>query len=186
MKNFDQLQQEFETSFSTGLSEKASFEKLARYRAEKHELKKKTPHCCIRFIKEVKLTDGIQLTLWLACILSLIAYCLQKDNSYIVSLLITIIVALFILIGACVAWKRYIIPYTWNDGSLDKMRTTQVKRDGEWKNIASYCYLVPGDIVKVQAGVKVPADIILFESHEMKVNNKALTGEADDVSRDAN
>ncbi len=43
--------------------------------------------------------------------------------------------------------------------------------------------LVPGDVVDVEIGDNVPADIILIKSNEMKVNNSSLTGESDELLR---
>ena len=37
--------------------------------------------------------------------------------------------------------------------------------------------LVPGDIIDVKKGDKIPADIRIIEANEMKVNNSSLTGE---------
>lgn len=45
---------------------------------------------------------------------------------------------------------------------------------------------MPGDIVEVKGGDLVPADLILFEANEMKVNNASLTGEAEELLRIAN
>jgi sodium/potassium-transporting ATPase subunit alpha len=38
--------------------------------------------------------------------------------------------------------------------------------------------LVPGDIVIVELGKRIPADLRIIESHEMKVDNSSLTGES--------
>jgi Ca2+-transporting ATPase len=53
-----------------------------------------------------------------------------------------------------------------------------VLRDGHFKIIESKD-LVPGDIVKLSSGEKVPADGRIFESVELKINEMALTGLAD-------
>jgi sodium/potassium-transporting ATPase subunit alpha len=42
---------------------------------------------------------------------------------------------------------------------------------------------VPGDIVHLKGGDNIPADIVLFEVSEMKVNNSSLTGESEDLIR---
>jgi len=42
---------------------------------------------------------------------------------------------------------------------------------------------VPGDIVHIKGGDNIPADIVLFEVSEMKVNNASLTGESEDLLR---
>lgn len=41
--------------------------------------------------------------------------------------------------------------------------------------------LVIGDIVKVVAGEKVPADLRILKSSDLKVNNASLTGENCDI-----
>lgn len=43
--------------------------------------------------------------------------------------------------------------------------------------------LVVGDVVKVRAGDKVPADIRILSSNEMKVDNSPFTGEAEPLLR---
>jgi sodium/potassium-transporting ATPase subunit alpha len=43
--------------------------------------------------------------------------------------------------------------------------------------------LVCGDIVKVKAGEKIPADIRILASAEMKVDNSPLTGESEPLLR---
>ena len=55
-------------------------------------------------------------------------------------------------------------------------------RDGEEKIINSVD-LVPGDIVYVGTGDNIPADIIVIQSNEMKVNNSSLTGESEEIIR---
>ena len=39
--------------------------------------------------------------------------------------------------------------------------------------------LVPGDIVKIKMGDKIPADVRILLGREMKVDNSCLTGEAE-------
>lgn len=40
-----------------------------------------------------------------------------------------------------------------------------------------------GDLVKVQLGERVPADVRIVESFSMKVDNSSLTGETDLITR---
>lgn len=56
-------------------------------------------------------------------------------------------------------------------------------RDGNWSKIEARL-LVPGDIIKLNGGDNIPADCILFQANEMKVNNASLTGESEDILRE--
>ncbi|MFP4647445.1 MAG: cation-translocating P-type ATPase, partial [Candidatus Acetothermia bacterium] len=65
---------------------------------------------------------------------------------------------------------------------VDKLKNlisspSKVIRDGELLEI-SQDKLVPGDIVKVEEGDKIPADLRLFEASNLKTNDTALTGES--------
>ena len=59
---------------------------------------------------------------------------------------------------------------------------TKCLRNGEWTDIPA-ANLVPGDIVEVKLGDKIPADIRIIASQEMKVENSSLTGEPDALLR---
>jgi sodium/potassium-transporting ATPase subunit alpha len=43
--------------------------------------------------------------------------------------------------------------------------------------------LVPGDIIQVKAGDKIPADGVVFSTHEFRVDNSSLTGESESLER---
>ena len=43
--------------------------------------------------------------------------------------------------------------------------------------------IVRGDLIKIELGKKIPADIRIVESHGMKVDNSSLTGETELLSR---
>jgi sodium/potassium-transporting ATPase subunit alpha len=42
---------------------------------------------------------------------------------------------------------------------------------------------VPGDVITLNFGDNIPADVVLFKANEMKVNNASLTGESEDLLR---
>lgn len=62
--------------------------------------------------------------------------------------------------------------------------TATVIRDGERRQIPA-TELVPGDIVMLQSGDKVPADLRLLSTRELQVNEAALTGESFPVQKNA-
>lgn len=68
--------------------------------------------------------------------------------------------------------------------SLKKMVTTEatVLRDAKKMRVLS-AELVPGDIVFLQSGDRVPADIRLYQVKELQVDESALTGESVPVEK---
>ncbi|MFB4319268.1 cation-translocating P-type ATPase [Actinomadura sp. 21ATH] len=61
--------------------------------------------------------------------------------------------------------------------------TATAVRDGRPARVPS-AGLVPGDVVVLEAGDKVPADLRLVRSAELKVDESALTGESAPVAKD--
>lgn len=61
---------------------------------------------------------------------------------------------------------------------------SQVLRDGKRDTIPA-TNLVPGDIVFLEAGNFVPADLRLIDAMNLRVEEASLTGEANDVTKDA-
>ncbi|MCP9848548.1 cation-transporting P-type ATPase [Cyanobium sp. Morenito 9A2] len=59
-----------------------------------------------------------------------------------------------------------------------------VRRDGIWERLSSE-KLVPGDLIRVEAGDRVPADARLLEVAELGLREAALTGEAEAVTKQA-
>lgn len=71
--------------------------------------------------------------------------------------------------------------------ALQQMTTPKslVRRDGELKEINSE-EIVPGDIIVLDAGRFIPADIRLIESANLQIEESALTGESVPSEKDAN
>ncbi len=74
------------------------------------------------------------------------------------------------------------------ENALDALRSmvhtdARVRRDGRQFTIPSD-QLVPGDLVLIEAGDKVPADLRLMEVTELQVDESALTGESVPVVKD--
>lgn len=59
---------------------------------------------------------------------------------------------------------------------------TLVIREGIQSKVAAVD-LVPGDLVIIEFGKKIPADIRIIESVDLKVDNSSLTGESVMLSR---
>jgi P-type Mg2+ transporter len=59
-----------------------------------------------------------------------------------------------------------------------------VLRDGAWVDIPRSA-VVPGDVVRLVAGDRVPADAVLIEARDLHVYEAALTGESMPVEKSA-
>ena len=76
------------------------------------------------------------------------------------------------------------------ENAMEKLKSlvttiAHVKRDGNNKRIPGE-ELTIGDIVILEEGDKVPADLILIESYDLRVDESSLTGESDFVEKDIN
>jgi Ca2+-transporting ATPase len=60
----------------------------------------------------------------------------------------------------------------------------QVVRDGHRQNVAARL-LVPGDVILLEAGNYVPADLRLVETFNLRIEEAALTGESQAAEKDA-
>lgn len=109
-------------------------------------------------------------------------------------------IVLFIVAGLQAvfnAWQvysilRFISSQDWSTSrviaSISGMLPSEVTvlRDGQWHAIPA-SQLVPGDIVQIRAGNKIPADLRLVEvSSDLKFNRSILTGEADAIKGSVN
>jgi len=73
------------------------------------------------------------------------------------------------------------------EGALAALRemaapNARVLRDGSEKDIPAY-NVVPGDLLVLEAGDRVAADARLLSSHDLKVDESALTGESEPVEK---
>ena len=100
-------------------------------------------------------------------------------HEYIDAIVILVIVLLNTLLGF---WQEFKAENAM--AALKKMTVpnVRVRRDGIEQQISARA-LVPGDILLIDAGNRVPADARLIESVHLKVLEAALTGESESVDK---
>ncbi|MGP6175646.1 cation-transporting P-type ATPase [Corynebacterium sp. A21] len=95
----------------------------------------------------------------------------------------TIVIAAVVLINALVGYFQEGKAADALAG-IRKMLSLEsaVLREGRWDNVPAE-ELVPGDIVRLKAGDKVPADLRLIQQQNLQIEESALTGESVPVTK---
>ena len=96
---------------------------------------------------------------------------------------LTIIVIIIILVLAEV-WNEYRAKRSISALRQLAPPTAQVLRSGQPKEVET-AFLVPGDILILKVGQRVPADARLLEAYGLEVDESSLTGESFPVAKDA-
>lgn len=141
-----------------------------------------------------EMVGGFANLLWLAGILCFIAYIIQvaqavqagnKASDVAPDNLALGLVLVFVVIAT--GLFSYIQVKSSSDvmASFKKMvpKTCTAIRDGEILEGFNPVELVPGDLIKIGMGDKVPADIRVVQAKGMKVDNSSLTGENEPQKR---
>ncbi len=129
-----------------------------------------------------QMNNAMIYILLVAAVISFVMALIEKDGSYFEPILILLIVLLNGIIGTIQELKA--------DKALEALEklsapTTVVRRNGEISEIKA-SELVPGDIVILEEGRTIPADLRLITSINLKVSEASLTGESVPVEKDAN
>ena len=159
-------------STPTGIDNSIASERLTEYGKNKIEdTKKKT----VWQIMLHQLSDFMILILIVVAIVS----------GFLGDLTDTFIILAIIIINATVG---FIQEYR-SEKAMQALKNmvpsyARVIREGNTLEIAT-AELVPGDVVLLEAGNIIPADIRFFETHQLKVDESALTGESHNVEKNS-
>ena len=176
----EQLLTELNANPETGLTSAQVAELQAKFGANRlREKKKKSTFR--RFLDQFK--DVMILILIAAAIVSFVLVCVEGNwGELFEPALILLIVILNAIMGVYQEGKA--------EKALDALKNmsaphARVIRDGK-ESVIDASALVPGDIIKLEAGDFVPADARLLASTSLKSEESALTGESVPSEKDAN
>lgn len=95
------------------------------------------------------------------------------------------IISLLLLFNAGIGfWQEYKASSALEALKSQLALKAHVLRDGQWQEILA-ADLVPGDVIRIQLGDIIPADMQLLEGDYLSVDQSALTGESLPVSKKA-
>ena len=171
-KSKDDVTKELNVNPSTGLTTQEAKARLEKYGPNKLKGKPKKSLITLFF---AQLKDMLIYVLLAAAVITIFI------GEYVDAIIILIVVLINAIIGVVQESKAEKAVE-----ALQKMTTPKslVRRDGEVKEINSD-EVVPGDIIILDAGRFIPADLRLLESANLQIEESALTGESVPSTKDA-
>ncbi len=156
----------------TGLTDQEAAQRLAQYGMNK--LVEETQIRFLAILKEEITEPMILLLIAVGVIYSVLGSITDA---------LTIIAVIIILVLVEV-WNEYRAKRSI--AALKKLAppTTLVLRNGQLREVQT-AFLVPGDVISLKTGQRVPADARLLSSFGLAVNEASLTGESFPVAKDA-
>lgn len=176
-QDFEEVLSGLETSMTTGLSSAEVTQRLKKYGYNKLESKRKKSFFQIFF---AQFKSFMIIILLIAAAISGVVGVLEGEG-----LLDTIVILGILMLNAFVgAWQE-----RKAESSLEALKNlaapeTKVLRSGVISEIPTM-ELVPGDIVILETGAVIPADLRLIEAVNMKIQESSLTGESVPVDKQA-
>lgn len=166
------------SSIREGLTQEQARRRLQKYGRNCLAEKKKRGFL-LRFLAQFQ--DFMVLILLGAAVVSFITSRVQGDSDYIDAIIILVIVVVNAITG--------VIQESRAERAIEALKQlssphAHVMRGGRLQSIDS-TLLVPGDIVQLETGDLVPADLRILESTRCRAEESALTGESVPAEKDA-
>lgn len=167
-----EVEKDLETSFANGLNDDQAKSRIEKYGYNALAAKKKKS-MFMRFIDQFK--DFMIIVLIVAAILSGVVAQEWTDAA---------IILIVVIVNAVLG----VFQEARSEAAIEALKematpSAHVKRNSAIVEISS-TDLVPGDVVLLEAGDVVPADLRLINTHSLKIEESALTGESVPVEKD--
>lgn len=178
-KNIKETVKELRTNIKTGLSEEDVKIRQEEFGKNKIEEGKKVS-LLVKFLAQFK--DFMIIILILAAGISALVSYFEGTGDYFDSVIIIAIVIFNGIIG--------LIQENRAEKSIEALKKmsapiAKVRRNGKVFTVNGED-IVPGDIVILETGCYVPADIRLINTYNLKIEEASLTGETEAVEKDEN
>lgn len=176
--NAQECSKKLKTDLRCGLPQEEVSRRLCEYGA--NELAKpKRKNLLLRFLAQF--SDFMVIILLIAAAISFVTSYFQKDGDAVQSVIILAIVVVDAVIGVIQESRAEKALETLKNMSAPR---TRVIRGGKESTVEA-CALVPGDIVLLETGNLVPADLRLVTATDLKAEESTLTGESLPVNKKA-
>lgn len=171
-KNIQTIAKELKTDVHQGLSSKEAEKRLEIYGENRFEKKRKKSIFTL-FLEQLN-----SILIYILIAAALISFAVSEFTDAV------IILAVIFMNSAIGAFQERKAEKALEE--LNKLTTPKalVKRDGTVQEIPSE-NVVPGDIVIIDTGRYIPADLRLIETVNLKIEESSLTGESVPVEKDA-
>jgi Ca2+-transporting ATPase len=169
----DQVARDLDTTAATGLTHGEAAQRLERHGAnELAEVARRLG--ILRFLDQFR-----DFLIGILLVAAVVSFAVSGE------LKTPVVVLVVVLLNAILGF----VQENRAEASLDALRTmlspvTRVRRDGEAQSVASRD-LVPGDVVLLEAGDRVPADGRLAVAVNLEIEEAALTGESQPAPKSA-
>ena len=170
MRSVKQSVEALESNLVTGLSAAEAHTRLTRYGS--NILREQGGRSPWRLLWE-------QFSATMVVILIVAAVVSAFLGKWLEASAILAIVLLFALLGFFQEWRAERAMQALKQLAVPNVR---VRRDGQIQELAA-TELVPGDLVALEAGNMVPADLRLVEAYNLRIQEAALTGEAEAIEK---
>ena len=175
----EEAEKQLKSDAAAGLSQEEARKRLTQYGPNQLKEKKKKS-MLVKFLEQFK--DAMVLILLAAAVISfVVAFSEGDSHGFFEPILILLIVVLNAIMGVVQENKA--------ERSLEALMSmaaphARVIRDGQEQMIDAK-ELVPGDLIKLEAGDFIPADARLLTSFSLKSEESALTGESVPAEKDS-
>ena len=179
----DECLDHYETSLSSGLSEKEAQRRLTINGP--NELEKEKPTPMWELVLE-QFDDYLIKILLLSAAFSFFLAIFQNNGEGITAFVEPFVILLILIINAIIGvWQENNAANAIRALKEMQSETARCIRDGRMNHSLPASRLVPGDIIQIQIGDKVPADcrLLQLKTTTLRVEESALTGESKTIMK---